>query len=206
MPSDDSEAARFVFRHVVFLHTRLERNASSVERERRLRSARTDGSHDGCGRGDAPVLTRTEFCHSHQGGGGASYARSPTGTEDTTSGGAAGHPRGARAADERPPLMAGASGEAVDSSALSFLPAQALKELGFPGQSWPSELQAWEDADFAGGCDREEVHVAAREAVRQALHHDLQHRPGTRWTFLQERGTILHLGEGICFAFLAWVH
>ena len=56
-------------------------------------SARTDGSRDGCGRGDAPLLTRTEDCHTHQGGGGESYARSPMKTEVTTSRGATGQSR-----------------------------------------------------------------------------------------------------------------
>ena len=65
------------------------------------------------------LLTRTEVCHSHQGGGGGPRdVRRPTGTEATSSGGAAGHPCGARAAAERsqpaalcgglPPLGCGA--------------------------------------------------------------------------------------------------
>ena len=37
-----------------------------------------------------------------QGGGGASYARRPTGTDGSSTGGAARHPRGAWAAEERP--------------------------------------------------------------------------------------------------------
>ena len=64
-------------------------------------SARADGSRDGRGRGGAPLLTRTEACHSHQGGGGA-QVRSATATEVSSTGRTAGHPRGARAAEERP--------------------------------------------------------------------------------------------------------
>ena len=62
-----------------------------------------DDPRGGCGRSDSPLSsTETEDCHSHQGGGGARDARWPTGTDDSTSGAAAGPPDGAWAAAERP--------------------------------------------------------------------------------------------------------
>ena len=45
--------------------------------------------------------TGTEDSHQHQGGGGASSARRPTGTEGSSTGDAAGSPAGSRAAGTR---------------------------------------------------------------------------------------------------------
>ena len=57
-------------------------------------ATRTVDGRGGCSRGDAPLLTRTEACHSHKGGGGARHVRSATATatEDSSTWGAARHP------------------------------------------------------------------------------------------------------------------
>ena len=71
-------------------------------------ATRTADRRQGSGSCDAPQraaerrLTGTEDRRQSQGGGGASYARGPTGTEGSSTGGAAGHPAGAQAAEKRP--------------------------------------------------------------------------------------------------------
>ena len=89
--------------------------------------------------------TGTDDCRQGWGGGGARDTRRPTGTDGFSTGEAARHLAGARAAAKRPhraalrrgrppdpwlvPVLAGALGEAVDTSALRFLAAAALEDL-----------------------------------------------------------------------------
>ena len=76
-------------------------------------ATRTADRPHGSGSCDAPQRaaerrpTGTEDRRQSQGGGGASYARRPAGTDGSSTGGAAGHPCGARAAAERPCWPAG---------------------------------------------------------------------------------------------------
>ena len=83
-------------------------------------ATRTADRPHGSGSCDAPQRaeerrpTGTEDRRQSQGGEGASYARRPTGTDGSSTGGAARHPRGAWAAEERPHRAALLRGQPAD--------------------------------------------------------------------------------------------
>ena len=106
-----------------------------------MASPRADDRRDGCGRSYSQLSsTETEDCHSHQGGGGASYARRPTGTDGSSTGDAPGilpepgpqrSDRCLRRSAGDTPLLAVpslAGGDGADDTAVAFLVRQTLLE------------------------------------------------------------------------------